>query len=306
MDKVLLIDGLNAIHRASHVVFGSPKKHHPISDLKWGLRCDCGGDWIENRCVKDQGEDLNDIDYVPIFNFFRSLRPTIEKFQPDKCFFVLEGHPKFRYELFSDYKANRKQLVKTSTKTKDEVYAYADEIVRLLMFMPITICRAADYECDDVIGSLAENMKDEELTVLSNDTDYIQLLQRGYPKVQVYNPIRKEFMVAPPYPYLAWKSLRGDKSDHVPGLVGDKKAERLCTTPTEFEKFMSIEENRANFAINRKLIEFANVPMEEIEFREGTRNFSALKVEFEKMKFDSITNNKSWDKFVITFNCLRY
>lgn len=277
MDKVLLIDGMNAVHRAVHVGFGTPPK--------------VAGDKI---------------DYVPIFNFFRSLRPLIELFSPDKCFFILEGHPKFRYDLFADYKANRKEIVKLGSKSREEIYGYADEIVRLLLNLPITVCRAANYECDDVISSLCENMKDEDLTIISNDSDFIQLLQRKYAKVQIYNPMRKEFMEAPTYSYLAWKSLRGDKSDGIPGLMGDKKAERHCTNPKEFETFMSVEENRANFQINRKLIEFANVPMEEIEFKEGSRNFTELKKEFAKMEFQSIINDKSWDRYTITFNCLKY
>jgi len=249
-------------------------------------------------------EDADKIDYTPIYTFFRSLRSLIELFSPDKCFFVLEGHAKFRYDLFADYKANR--LIKLGSKTKEEVYAYADEIVRLLLMLPITVCRASNYEADDVIGSLSENMKNEELTIVSTDSDYIQLLQRGYPKISIYNPIRKEFMEAPPQNYIALKSLRGDKSDNIPRLVSDRKAESFCENPALFKKWMSIEENRATLAINKQLIEFASVPMEEIEFKEGQRDFKILKEEFKKMEFESITNNKSWDKFEITFNCLRY
>lgn len=34
-----------------------------------------------------------------IFSFFRSLRPLVEKFNPDKVYFVLEGYPKQRMSL---------------------------------------------------------------------------------------------------------------------------------------------------------------------------------------------------------------
>ena len=33
-----------------------------------------------------------------VFMFFRSLRALIEKFQPDECFFVLEGMPQKNIE----------------------------------------------------------------------------------------------------------------------------------------------------------------------------------------------------------------
>ena len=39
--------------------------------------------------------------------FFRSLRALIEKFQPDECYFVLEGMPQKNIEALGDYKANR-------------------------------------------------------------------------------------------------------------------------------------------------------------------------------------------------------
>ena len=48
-------------------------------------------------------------DYHVVYNFFRHLRPLIEKFDPDKVYFVLEGQPKFRQQITSgEYKGNRK------------------------------------------------------------------------------------------------------------------------------------------------------------------------------------------------------
>jgi len=45
-----------------------------------------------------------------VYNFFRGVRPLIEKFEPQKVYFVLEGNPIFRKEISSgDYKGNRPQ-----------------------------------------------------------------------------------------------------------------------------------------------------------------------------------------------------
>ena len=97
MDRVLLIDLANAVWRAS--IGFAPKKPilAPPKD-DWEMY---GGEepTPEPKKVDDS--------FIIIFNFFRNLRPIIEQFSPDKCFAVLEGHPKFRYDLFSDYKANR-------------------------------------------------------------------------------------------------------------------------------------------------------------------------------------------------------
>lgn len=301
MDKVLLIDAHNAMWRAS-IGFG-PKKEAPPpvsgGDDGWEMRG-------EPAPPPDPEKEKRTEEYVLIFNFFRNLRPIIELFSPDKCFFVLEGHPQFRYDLFADYKANR-IIKQASSKDKlDSFLKNKDEIVKILQHFPVTMARAANYEADDVIATLCDNMRDEELTILSNDSDYIQLLQRGYPNCRIYNPIKKTFMEAPPYPYVGWKCLNGDKSDNIPALLKPKKALDTINSPELFQKFMDVEENRANFSVNRQLIEFRSVPMEEISLQEGIRNFDIVKQEFARMDFQSIINDKSWEKYTKTFDCLRY
>lgn len=268
---------------------------HPAS-----LHCACGAAWDQdnNFCYGDR--------YNFVYNFFRSLRVSIADFEPDKCFFVLEGHPQFRYDLFGDYKANR--IIKQASKQEanDKFTKAKDIIVPLLQHLPITTCRAFNYEADDVIGTLCENMRDEDLTVISNDSDYIQLLQRGYENMRVFNPIKKDFMVAPNYPYVPWKCLNGDKSDNIPGLLKPKKALNTVSDPELFRQFMAVQENFSNFQVNRQLIEFHPVPVEEISVQEGARNFTFILQAFEQMKFVSITNEKSWEIFYKTFNCIKY
>lgn len=308
MDKVLLIDLHNAIWRAN-VRFGPSVPHqlcqscisdhyqdkHPTT-----IHCQCGSPWHEeeNFCYGDK--------YLIVYNFFRNLRPIIELFSPDKCFCVQEGHPQFRYDLYSEYKANRIIKLASRQEAQNLVMESRDIILPLLQYLPITLCRAAKYEADDTIGTLCENMKEEDLTVLSADTDYIQLLQRGYSNIKIYNPIKKEYMASTKEFYIALKSLRGDKSDNIKRLVSDKKAISFCENPSLLEKFLSIEENRANFSINKRLVEFASVPEEELEIIEGSKNFILLREEFSKMKFESIINQKSWEKYCKTFDCLKY
>lgn len=297
MDRILLIDGHNAMWRAC-VKFSFGKA--PATN-----------EWGANPKPEPKEEQPDEIIFA--FNFFRNLRPIIEMFEPDKCFFVLEGHPQFRYDLFADYKANRivKNASGKSKESNDTFFRTKDIIVPLMQHLPIATVRAANYEADDVIATLCEDMKGEDLTVLSNDSDYIQLLQRGYPECKIYNPIKKVCMEAPAYPYIAWKSLAGDVSDNIPALLKPKtkagqKAAEMLVQPELFQKFMEVEENRANFSVNRQLIEFRSVPLEEIAIKDGVRNFNTLRAAFFEMKFDSIVNDKSWEKYCKTFDCLKY
>lgn len=301
MEKILLIDGHNCMWRAN-VRFGPPVTHaicESCSNPKHSteLHCTCGSPWhVDGFCYGDK--------YLVVYNFFKNLRPIIELFSPNKCFFVLEGHPQFRYDIFSDYKANR--IIKTGSafKAKENFSEAKRIIIPLLSYLPITIARAQDYECDDVIATLCENMKTEDLTVLSNDSDYIQLLQKQYSNIKIYNPIAKKNLEAPSYPYIAWKCLNGDKSDNIPSLMSPKKALDTINNPTLFDKFMSVEENRANFSRNRDLIEFRQVNEEDIQLVEGRARFDELKQKFTEMRFDSMLNDKSWSKYVHTFDCI--
>jgi 5'-3' exonuclease len=295
MDKVLFIDGHNFIWRAN-ITFGGSVKHVPTIEGK----CLCKAPWNEEEqfCYGEK--------YSVIYNFFRNLRPIIEQFSPDKCFFVLEGHPQFRYDLYGDYKANR--LIKNASRQEDQTkfFRNKDIIVSLLPHLPITLARAADYEADDTIASLCDNLKTEDLSIISTDTDYIQLLQRGYPYIRIYNPIKKVDIEAPSYPYVAWKCLNGDTSDNIPALLKPKKALDTINDPELFKKFLETEENRANFNINRQLIEFRPIPEEQIQLQEGQRNFQFLHDAFAQMKFDSMVRPESWSKYIKTFNCIKY
>ena len=304
MDKILFIDAHNAMWRAS-IGFGPKKTSAPTASSPESETND-GWEMVPGPPAPPEPPKERTEEFVLIFNFFRNLRPIIELFSPDKCFFVLEGHPQFRYDLYSDYKANRIVKEASRKEQKEKFDKDSKVIISLMNYLPITLCKAANYEADDVIASLCDNMRDEELTVLSNDSDYIQLLQRGYKSCNIYNPIKKTFMEAPAYPYVAWKCLNGDKSDNIPALLKPKKALDCVTNPELFKKFMEVEENRANFSVNRQLIEFRSVPMDEVTLQEGTRNFDALKKAFADMDFQSIINDKSWAKYTSTFDCLKF
>lgn len=283
MDKILLIDFNNFLWRAS---VGFSKERNNLSI-------------IQTEEEKDQ---------VMIYNFFRNIRPIIELFAPDKCFIVMDGYPQFRYDLLSTYKSNR--IIKTGSSQKqdsnDRFHRVKDKVVQLLLLLPVTLVKANKFEADDCIGQICENLKDEHLTVVSSDGDYTQILQRNYKNAQLYNPIKKEFIKAPDYHFIQHKCLLGDQSDCIKGLLKPKKAMMCALDPSKFKEFMSIEENRANFSINRQLVEFHEIPEEDLIITEGKKDFYYLKQEFKLMKFESIINDKSWEKYKNTFNCLKY
>jgi DNA polymerase I len=267
--------------------------------------------WRSQVAFKSKPDELKktvDTRYVAVYNFFRSLRLLIEQFQPQKCFLALEGNPQFRRDAYPGYKANR--LVKIASKTQKEVDRFRlskNEALNSVQHLPITRVRHDASEADDVVLTLVENLQGEDLTIVSSDGDYLQILQRGH-KVKIYDPIKKKFLEPPPYNYVAWKSLRGDPADNIKGLPGisDKRAVELVNDPGKFAEFLSIEENRALFSINKNLIELRSIPLDELQIEEGITNFRKLREVFTKMQFASMVKKEYWEKFCNTFSCLKY
>lgn len=276
-DRVLIIDYLNFVYRGV---------------IKFGGKEEKSADEFDNKLV---------------FNFFRNLRALIENLKPNKVFLALEGNPIFRKTLFPDYKKNR--LIKTSSEkasTRDDVLRQANIICELVAHLPIVTIKADKYEADDTIFSLARNLQDEEVIIVSSDSDLIQILQR-LPKfnIKLYNSGTKQFIEAPNYVYLVWKSLAGDGSDNIPSILSDEKSKHLASSPIDLKEFLNKEENRANFSLNRQLIELQIVPDNELKFIDYNINFNALFKAFEQMKFMSMLAEPYCTRFKETFGYVK-
>ena len=240
-----------------------------------------------------------------IYTFFRSLRPLIEELSPDKIYLVLEGVPIHRQQLDGEYKANRQ--IEPGTPKWDEMAEFRRQkriIIDMLQHVPITLAKHPDMECDDTIASLVHAHADDECFVVSTDTDFIQLL--ALPNVKLFNPIKKTYTEGVTYDYVAWKALRGDKTDNVPpvGKMTDKAAEKMLANPDKLESFLNEGTNRADYARNLELIRFKIVGMPEIEFKEPVKDLSALRSRFLDMRFFSVINDTAWPKFAQTFEVI--
>lgn len=256
-------------------------------------------------------------EYNIVFNCFRNLRALVEQFQKshsiNRVLFVLEGHPKFRYDLLESYKANRR------CNENDPKYATLKDFHRqkhivvdlLSNYFPISVMKHPDYECDDIIYNIINNAaRSSQFVVVSNDSDFVQLLNK-FDNVQLYNPMQKCFVENTMYDYVSWKSLVGDGSDNIPGVkhgLGDKTAQGLLESPEKLQRFFQDEpECFELYSRNKKLITFAQLPSEElmcVTCSNPQHNWDYVKIEFDKYQFASITKESSWSKFVQTFDKL--
>ena len=244
-------------------------------------------------------------EYAVIYNFFRGVRPLVEKFNPDKVYFVLEGKPAFRNQLSGgNYKSNRKSA-------GDEFHRQKAAIINIVSeLFPFETVKHPDLECDDTIATLAmQHASDgDNVTIISSDSDFIQLLNIERYDIQIYNPIKKKLIETPDFDYVTWKALRGDATDNIPGIpgIGDKTATKIVKDPARMQALLENKEKREIFERNVnliRLVDFSN-DMSKLESKTGTGDWDMIEQTFEDLGFDSILKEKTWNKYVKTFEGL--
>lgn len=236
-------------------------------------------------------------DHAITFNFFRSLKSEIDRHDPDKVYIVSEGRPKHRIQENPEYKANRQKI------TDEGFHRQKKDIFSLCRFMPLTFIRHEDYECDDVIGHLASDVHAiDKVVICSSDSDFIQLLDNV--NVSLWNPVKKSFVERWPVDYLTWKSLRGDKTDNVPGIkgVGDKTAMKLASNPQKLKEFLTEDKLKA-FESAKSQIRLAKISDNNFDTCVYNISIDDLKQEFVDRGFNSIVE-KSWQKWTNTLEVL--
>lgn len=252
------------------------------------------------------GKPLVEEDHTVTYNFIRNVKATVEQFFPDRVFIALEGHPVHRYALYPEYKANR--IIKVGeAKKADSKSIFNNEsklILDMCQHMPFALARHKDYEADDVINTLVAQMPDDDNIVVTGDTDYYQLLETS--KAKVYNPNKKVFLEKFKYPYVVHKSLVGDKSDNIPRLVSDRRAEEILDNPDLLKEFLAEEESSADFNINFELIKFKEVPLDSLEIEYNLLDMDYLKARWEQYKFPSLLKPSYLTAFTEVFEKLVY
>lgn len=241
--------------------------------------------------------------YNIVYNFFRKLKPILEKFNPDKVYFALEGLPKERLELYPEYKANRKGGM--TPEAHDDLVRQREIIFDLLRNLPVTIVHHYDYEADDVIYDTIRcfhNHPDHECIVISRDTDFIQLYNQ-FDNVSIYEPVKKTFLMPTEYDYIAWKSLVGDSSDNIIGIkgVGPKTATKILSNGIE-QYLENVPASREIFERNYELIKFADIDIEEgYSAEECEADFDYVFEKFQEFEFVTMTKDSYWEKFKKAF-----
>lgn len=191
--------------------------------------------------------------------FFKMFNRIYRVFKDKKIYIAWEGGERnFRYDIYSEYKANREGHLKG--KIGDDYYAGLKEGLRNY---GAVILEYDFAEADDIIYNFCSLADGKEVLVISSDEDYIQLLQQ-FENIKLFNPVKKEYLIAPTYDYVRYKAIKGDNSDNIKGLFGfgDVKARNVLNNYDVF--WSSLNEESKNLIVrNISLIDLSKNPENE-------------------------------------------
>ena len=168
-----------------------------------------------------------------LYGFINMMNKIIKEENPTYIMVAFDKGKTFRHDKYDDYKAGRQAM-------PDELKEQFPKAKEVLDAMGIKHFEIENYEADDIIGTLAKRVDEEDefvATIVSSDKDLLQLIsdevdvkllkQSGHILMT-----REEFMntyQVEPIRMIDLKSLMGDASDHIPGVkgIGEKTAINL-------------------------------------------------------------------------------
>jgi DNA polymerase I len=238
-----------------------------------------------------------------VYNFLKSIKPILEKFNPKKVYFILDGAPKARLEADSNYKANRTQ--DSSTPEEEAYWASFHKQKRTIInlakeLLPFTTVYHPDFECDDILAYLATTT-DGDNVIISSDTDFIQALDIS-DKVKLWNPVSQQFRERLDVDYTKYKAMVGDKTDNIPGVKGIGKvgAIKILKDETLLAQKMATATFKEQFEHSYRLVKFENIGLikDQLQFCQGFFSEEELEVLFENLDFKSMLQEPYFSKYV--------
>ncbi len=257
--------------------------------------------------------------------FLRSLAYAIREVNPTRVIIVYDGAggSQRRRKIHPNYKSNRKpgkritrwDAFKNATEEKEAMKIQFSRLLDYLDFLPINVISIDRIEADDTIAYIANKLVKEEVTIMSSDQDFLQLVDD---RITVWSPTKKIFYTpnkvledygVPAHNFLMYKVLMGDKSDNIEGVrgLGPKKLPKILpdlltqnsldldfileySKKGEEPMHRRIVESGNQLQLNKKLMDLKNPPIS-----------GELKIQISRL-IESPINLLSRNNFIIMYN----
>lgn len=243
-DRVLIIDGLNQFIR----VFGAVP------------------------ALNDDGEHCGGVT-----GFLLSTAATIRTLKPTRVVIVFDGKggSNRRKSVYKQYKEGRTGLTKLNRLAgyedlEDQSASMRKQFARLIEYLqvlPITITYIDHVEADDIIAYLAVHYFKKNVTIVSSDKDFLQLVN---PRINVWastkkkmydeSLVREEYGVIPQN-LVFYRVITGDSSDNISGVkgIGEKTISQKMTFLNDGElsldEFLNGCSTSCDEKLSKKLLE---------------------------------------------------
>ena len=165
-----------------------------------------------------------------LYGFINMMNKIIKEEEPSYILVAFDKGKTFRHDKYLEYKAGR-------VAVPDELKQQFPKAKEVLDALGIKHFEIDNYEADDIIGTLARIVDEEDefiATIVSSDKDLLQLIsdEVTVKLLKTSGHImmdRDEFMKTyqvEPARMVDLKALMGDTSDHIPGVkgIGEKTA----------------------------------------------------------------------------------
>jgi 5'-3' exonuclease len=265
-----------------------------------------------------------------IFGFLKEMRQLHFTFPHRQIIVLWDGHAKWRYDLYPEYKSNRTGKSEVDDAHRAAYKAQVPWIQQSLSRLGVRQLLNLDAEADDLAGFMAFRIKGPVL-LLTGDHDWMQMVGTKVTWLDPRNGGKKvtpdNFFEMTGYKdvnaFLDGKCLHGDTSDTIKGTgIGEKHAPEFIAEFGSVARFFQMvddgtyvpklakykklasPEGRAIFERNKKLMSLLDVaepPKDRYhDFKRKTEpDHEAFKKICSKLGFVSIL--KDYDNFVEPF-----
>ena len=208
-----------------------------------------------NRELNENGEPIGGL-----IGSLRQMKNLVYKLSPHKVVIVFDGPSAGlrRRSIFKEYKGKRPPkardfMINLGDKQEKDLVCAGDEKDQLVAFfevlklLPVNLLIIPYYEADDVIAYLVKKNKDYHNTIVSNDKDYLQLVEDNTDVYQfsknrlVTKDNLQELYGVRRENFLFFRTIVGDPSDELKGIggIGEKSVLKYFPAINEevFEDF---------------------------------------------------------------------
>ena len=205
MKKVILVDGNNLLFRSYYATA-----------------------YTGNIMKNSKGFPTNGL-----FGFVNMMNKIIAEEDPKYIMVAFDIGKTFRHDKYDAYKGGRNE-------TPDDLKKQFPVAKEILSAMGITYLEKEGFEADDIIGTMARMVDENDdfiATIVSSDKDLLQLISNDVEvkllKTKDYIRMNEEVFFETygikPIRMIDLKSLMGDASDNIPGVrgIGEKTALKL-------------------------------------------------------------------------------